>query len=165
MPTKADEKPSAAKNSALTLLEQDHREVEAYFEEYETAQGEAKEAVALKICLALQVHAQIEEEIFYPAVRDVIENRELLDEAIVEHAAAKQLIAEIEAMEVGDQLRDAKVKVLGEQIRHHVQEEEGELFPQIGDGKLDLESLGREMADLKQELLKEVAEGGEPMTP
>ena len=131
MPTKADEKPSTPKNSALTLLEQDHREVDAYFEEYEKAQGEAKEAVALKICLALQVHAQIEEEIFYPAVRDVIENGELLDEAIVEHAAAKQLIAEIEAMEVGDQLRDAKVKVLGEQIRHHVQEEEGELFPQI----------------------------------
>ena len=164
MPTKADE-PSRAKNSALTLLEQDHREVEAYFEEYETAQGAAKEAVALKICLGLQVHAQIEEEIFYPAVRGVIQDHELLDEAIVEHAAAKQLIVEIEVMEVGDQLRDAKVKVLGEQIRHHVQEEEGELFPQIGDGKLDLESLGREMADLKQELLKEVAEGGEPMTP
>lgn len=162
MPAKADEKVSQEKKNALALLEQDHREAEAYFKEYETAQAEAKEAVALKICLALQVHAQIEEEIFYPAVRDVIENRELLDEAIVEHAAAKQLIAEIEAMEVGDQLRDAKVKVLGEQIRHHILEEEGELFPQINDGKLDLESLGFEMAALKQELLKEVAEGGEP---
>jgi hemerythrin superfamily protein len=82
MPTKADEKPSTPKSSALTLLGQDHREVEAYFEEYETVRGEAKEAVALKICLALQVHAQIEEEIFYPAIRNVIGNRELLDEAM-----------------------------------------------------------------------------------
>jgi hemerythrin superfamily protein len=165
MPTKADQKTSQAKDSALSLLQQDHREVEAFFEEFETTPGDqAKEALALKICLALQVHAQIEEEIFYPAVRDVVENRELLDEAIVEHAAAKQLIAEIESMEVGDQLREAKVKVLGEQIRHHVQEEENELFPQVQDGKLDLDSLGREMASLKQELLKEVADGGEPMT-
>src|SRR3954466_1127349 len=138
MPTKRQMASSARGNraestgmdaiSALDLLEEDHTQVESLFEEFEQLDNvEEKEELALKICLALQVHAQIEEEIFYPAVRDVIENRELLDEAIVEHAAAKQLISEIEAMEVGDQLRDAKVKVLGEQIRHHVQEEEGEL--------------------------------------
>src|SRR3954465_12313704 len=131
MPTKADEKPSTPKNSALTLLEQDHREVDAYFEEYEKAQGQAKEAIALKICLALQVHAQVEEEIFYPAARDAIEHPELIDEPLVEHASAKQLIAEIEGGEAGDSLYEAKVRVLGEQIRHHVEEEENQLFPEV----------------------------------
>lgn len=147
--------------SALSLLEQDHREVEGYFKKFETLKNrQEKETLALQICLALQVHAQIEEEIFYPAARGAIENPELIDEAIVEHAAAKQLIAEIEAMEVGDQLMDAKVKVLGEQIRHHVEEEENELFPQLQGGKLDLNGLGQEMDTLKQELLNEVVEDG-----
>ena len=161
-PGKASERATttATATSALTLLEQDHREAEAYFDEYQTLKGDQeKEALALKICLALQVHAQIEEQLFYPAARVFVENAELIDVATVEHASAKQLITEIEAMEVGDQLRDAKVKVLGEQIWHHVQEEESELFPQLQDGKLDLDALGREMADLKQQLFTELAEG------
>jgi hypothetical protein len=87
----------------------------------------------------------------------------LIDEAIVEHTAAKQLIAEIEAMEVGDQLLDAKIKVLGEQIRHHVEEEEKELFPKLQNAKLDLDALGREMAALKQELVAEVIKGGDAL--
>ena len=87
----------------------------------------------------------------------------MIDEAIVEHTAAKQLIAEIEAMEVGDQLLDAKIKVLGEQIRHHVEEEEKELFPKLQNAKLDLDALGREMAALKQELVAEVIKGGDAL--
>jgi hypothetical protein len=142
--------------SALGLLEEDHQEVDGFFDEYETLEdaGE-KERVALKICLALTVHTQIEEEIFYPAAREAIEKAELIDEAIVEHASAKQLIAEIEEMDANDELYDAKVKVLGEQVRHHVEEEEGELFPEIESAELDLEALGKKMAERKAALLEE----------
>ena len=142
--------------SAIDLLEEDHQEVDGFFDEYETLEdaGE-KERMALKICLALTVHTQIEEEIFYPAAREAIEKAELIDEAIVEHASAKQLIAEIEEMDADDELYDAKVKVLGEQVRHHVEEEEDELFPEIESSELDLEALGKKMAERKAALLKE----------
>ena len=126
MATKRDNKTGADKSnrkenqqagmeaiSAIDLLEEDHRLVEGFFEEYEKLEAAPeKEQLGLKICLALQVHAQIEEEIFYPAAREAIEKTELIDEAIVEHAAAKQLIAEIEGMDASDQLYDAKLKVL-----------------------------------------------------
>ena len=148
--------------SAIELLKEDHREVQGFFEQYESLEDDAeKEALALKICLALQVHALIEEEIFYPEARDAISKPELIDEAIVEHAAAKQLIAEIEAMEVGDNMRDAKVKVLGEQITHHVEEEEGELFPAVETAGLHVNALGQRMSARKAELLKQLAEEGE----
>jgi hemerythrin-like domain-containing protein len=153
-----------AEGPAFALLKQDHREAERLFAEYEKLdETEQKEVLAVKICLALRIHTQIEEEVFYPAARDALDSPELIDEAIVEHAAAKQLIDEIEAMEVGDHLRDAKVKVLGEQIRHHIQEEENELFPKLRDGKLDGGSIAEEMSTLKQELLAEVAEGGDAL--
>src|SRR5215213_1951387 len=142
--------------SALDLLEEDHQQVDGFFDEYENLEdaGE-KESMALKICLALTVHTQIEEEIFYPAVREAIERPELIDEAIVEHAAAKQLIAEIEEMDPAAELYDAKVKVLGEQVRHHIEEEEDELFPEIESSELDLEAFGKKMAERKVALLKE----------
>jgi iron-sulfur cluster repair protein YtfE (RIC family) len=146
------------------LLEQDHREAEGFFTEYEKLeQVEQKEALAVKICLALRIHTQIEEAIFYPAARQALDSPKLIDEAIVEHAAAKQLIDEIEAMEVGDQLLDTRVKVLGEQIRHHVEEEENELFPKLRDGKLDGKSIAEKMSALKQELLAEGAERGDAL--
>ena len=142
--------------SALELLEEDHQQVDDFFDEYETLEDAAeKEELALKICLALTVHTQIEEEIFYPAVREAIEKAELIDEAIVEHAAAKQLIAEIEEMDPAEELYDAKVKVLGEQVRHHVEEEEDKLFPEIESSELDLEAIGKKMAERKAALLKE----------
>lgn len=144
-------------SSALDFLQQDHREVEAYFKQYE--EGSNKEAVALKVCLALEVHA--EEKIFYPAARDVIENRELVEQAMVEHDSAKQLIADIEAMEAGDELHDAKVKVLTEQIRHHVEEEETKLFPEIREAGLDLERLGQQLAKRKTELFEQLAAGAD----
>ena len=149
--------------SAIDLLEEDHRLVEGFFEKYEKLQAAGeKEQLALKICLALQVHAQIEEEIFYPAVREAIKEAELIDEAIVEHAAAKQLIAEIESMDPSDELYDAKVKVLGEQVSHHIEEEEDELFGQVKSSKLDLDALGKKMAERKAALFQQVADGGEP---
>jgi hemerythrin superfamily protein len=146
--------------SALNLLEQDHREVEGFFDEYEKLEdADEKERIALKICLALTVHTQIEEEVFYPAVREAIERAELIDEAIVEHASAKQLISEIEEMDSNDELYDAKVKVLGEQVRHHVEEEEDELFPEIESSELNLDTLGKKMAERKAALLTETATG------
>jgi Hemerythrin HHE cation binding domain len=157
------EQPVIEEMSAIDLLEEDHREVEEFFEEYEKLEDASdKQQLALKICMALQAHTMIEEEIFYPAARGAIEKPELIDEAIVEHASAKQLIAEIEDMEPAEELFDAKVKVLQEQIMHHVEEEEGELFPQVEASELDLEALGRKMAERKAALLKQVAEGKEP---
>ena len=142
--------------SAIDLLEADHQEVDGFFDEYETLENTSeKEKLALKICLALTVHTQIEEEIFYPAIREAIDKSELIDEAIVEHASAKQLIAEIEEMDTGDELYDARVKVLGEQVRHHVEEEEDELFPEVESSELDLEALGKKMVERKSALLKE----------
>jgi hemerythrin superfamily protein len=140
--------------SAIDFLEEDHRQVEEFFDEYEELEDASdKNQLAAKICTALQAHTQIEEEIFYPAAREAIENPELIDEAIVEHASAKELIGEIENMKPGDELYDAKVKVLQEQVLHHVEEEEGELFPQVEASELDLDALGKKMAERKIALL------------
>jgi hemerythrin superfamily protein len=139
---------------AVSLLEADHREVEALFEEYEAAGGNAeKAALAAQICLALKVHAQIEEELFYPPARDKTGDTDLVDEAIVEHMGAKTLIAQIEAMAPGQPLYDAKVKVLSEQVRHHVEEEESDLFPEVRETRIDLDALGAKLAARKAELL------------
>ena len=143
---------------AIKLLKDDHREVKSWFKDYEALEDEGeKQALADKICLALTVHAQIEEEIFYPAARAAIDDDDLLDEAEVEHASAKQLIAEIQAMKAGDRLFDAKVTVLGEYINHHVEEEESEMFPESRDSNLDLKELGAQLASRKAELM---AQGG-----
>ena len=140
--------------SAIDLLKADHREVEDMFEKYEHAKEAAQKAeLSAKICAALKAHTQVEEELFYPAARKATGDDDLLDEATVEHAGAKHLIAEIEAMKVGDDLYDAKIKVLGEQIHHHVEEEEDELFPEVEKTKLDLEALGAQMATRKDELM------------
>jgi hemerythrin superfamily protein len=146
-------------SDAIALLKQDHREVEGYFEAFEKSEGKKKKAaLAAQICRALTIHAQIEEEIFYPAARDATGNNDLLDEATVEHAAAKRLIAEIETMSVDDELFDAKVKVLGEQIEHHVEEEEKELFPETQKTDLDLSALGEQLVARKAELAAEIKE-------
>ncbi|GAA0561583.1 hemerythrin domain-containing protein [Rhizomicrobium electricum] len=142
---------------AIVLLENDHAEVKTQFDEYEELESKSeKQALADKICMALKIHAQIEEEIFYPAARKATKDTDLLDEATVEHASAKILIAEIEAMEPDEPLYDAKVKVLGEQIKHHVKEEEGELFPEIRKTDLDLKKLGARLSKRKVELLSQM---------
>jgi hemerythrin superfamily protein len=140
--------------NAIELLKHDHREVEEYFEEYEDLEDDAEKAeLSAKICQALKVHAQIEEEIFYPAAREATRDEDLLDEALVEHAGAKRLIEEIESMEVGDDLYDAKIRVLGEQIKHHVKEEEEELFPEAERSDMDLKAVGEDLEAQKMELL------------
>ena len=140
--------------NAVELLKHDHREVEEYFEEYEDLESDAGKAeLSAKICQALKVHAQIEEEIFYPAAREATGDDDLLDEAVVEHAGAKRLIEEIESMEVGDDLYDAKIRVLGEQIKHHVKEEEEELFPEVERSNMDLKAVGKKLEGRKMELM------------
>lgn len=139
---------------AVKLLRQDHKEVDEMFEEYETLRSSAKKrALADRICKMLEVHTAIEEEIFYPAVRKALKMDEMLDEATVEHASAKDLIRQIREEEPEDELFDAKVKVLGEYIRHHVKEEHTELFPKVKESKLDLQMLGMQMAERKQALM------------
>ena len=143
---------------AVTLLKKDHREVEGWFDEYEQLEADAEKlALFNKIALALKVHTRIEEEIFYPEERGQIED-DMLDEAYVEHDGAKKLIAEIEAMQPGDEYYDAKVKVLGEYIKHHVKEEEqpGGLFAQAKKGDEDLDAMGERMKARKEELMAEM---------
>ena len=143
----------AAPRDAIALLEADHREVEGWFEAYEGLEAAAeKKALASKICVALKVHTQIEEEFFYPPAREKTGDGDLIDEAVVEHAGAKNLIAEIEAMQPDQPLYDAKLKVLGEQVRHHVEGEEGELFPEVRKTDIDLAALGAKLAARKAEL-------------
>ena len=145
---------------AVALLEADHKEARALFKEYDKTESPAKKAkLSETLCLALKVHAQIEEEIFYPASRDALkaDQEAMVDEAVVEHASAKALIAEIEQMEVGEDLYDAKVKVLGELIDHHAGEEEKEYFPACRKTDMDMRALGARMAARKAELMKKLA--------
>lgn len=140
---------------AITLLEADHREVETLFDQFEAAGDDVeKSAIAAKICVALKVHALIEEELFYPSARKATGDGDLIDEAVVEHMGAKALISQIEAMRPDQPLYDAKVKVLAEQIHHHVEEEESELFPEAREAGMDLEAIGAELAIRKAELLQ-----------
>jgi hemerythrin superfamily protein len=141
--------------NAVKLLKADHKEVAALFEKFEAADAEEKGGIAEQVCQMLSVHAQIEEEIFYPAARDALEedDADLVDEATVEHASVKDLVSQIESAEPADDLFDAKVKVLGEYVTHHVKEEEGELFPKLEKTDLDLEELGTELAERKAELM------------
>lgn len=148
---------------AIALLKEDHRAVEKLFKDFEGAKGDGrKQKLAQRICLELTVHTMIEEEIFYPACDGKVEG-DLLKEAYVEHDAAKLLIAEIEAGDgQSDDFFDAKVQVLGEQIEHHVEEEEEELFPKVRKAEIDLEALGEQLAARKRELLKEFKAEGVP---
>ena len=151
---------------AIALLKQDHREVENLFAQFEKASGDGrKEKLATQICLELSVHAAIEEEIFYPACEGKVEE-DLLKESYVEHDAAKLLIAEISAgAGEGDDFFDAKVKVLSEEIAHHVEEEEKRmegLFAQARKAGLDMDALGEQLAARKQELTETYKVSGIP---
>lgn len=141
---------------AVTLLKQDHRQVAALIDEIEDAEGRELETIAERICALLTVHAQIEEELLYPAAREALDDTDLVAEALVEHATAKDLIAKIEGMSASDEEYKATATVLGEYVKHHVKEEESELFPQLKKTDLDLESLGEQLAARKTELMEEL---------
>jgi hemerythrin superfamily protein len=140
---------------ALELLEQDHREVEELFDQFDELGDNTRKKgeIAGKICQALKVHTQIEEEIFYPRAREATKDDDLIDEAVVEHAGVKHLIQEIEGMRAGEDLYDAKLRVLEEMVKRHVQEEEEELFPELASAGMDFAAVGKELADRKQELM------------
>jgi hemerythrin-like domain-containing protein len=164
MPTTTTTKPksgsSAARREArqsakpmdiLRLLKQEHAEVKKNLAAFEHADtDEEKQQLAQTICRALTLHAELEEAIFYPAAREALHDDDLLNEAKVEHETAKQLIADIEAMSPSDELYDATVKVLGEYIAHHVEEEENELFNECKDSDMDLKALGQAYLEAKE---------------
>lgn len=152
-------KPKAGRRTraadAITMLKADHEKVSAMFERFERSrQDSVKQDLAARICEELTVHTTLEEEIFYPAVRAAIDEADLMDEALVEHASAKDLIAQIQRG-AGDERFDAKVTVLGEYIKHHVKEEQQEMFPKVRKADLDLQELGDRMRQRRQALTRD----------
>lgn len=150
---------------ALQMLADDHRSVEALFEKYDNARGEvAQRKIVQQICEELTIHAMVEEQVFYPAIRDAVED-DMMDEAQVEHDSAKTLILSLQQGEPSDAYYDAKVSVLKEQVEHHVYEEErqrGSIFSQVRKADIDLVALGAEMAELKQKLMAQARAEGLP---
>jgi len=163
MPNRTKSSKSAAPD-AIQLLTNDHKEVKALFNQYDKlaesdGSEDEKQALAEQICQMLMVHATIEEELFYPAAREALgEDADLIDEADIEHASAKELIAQIEGSSPEDDHFDARVKVLGEYIDHHVKEEEGQIFPKAKKGKLDTAALGAALSTRKEQLIATFSE-------
>ena len=155
---------SDSPTSAVEVLKKDHDEVEKLFDQYEDAKDESnselKVQIVAAVCKALTIHARIEEEIFYPALRSGDDDAaDLVDEAAVEHQTLKALVAELEGAAPDEELYDAKVKVLSEYVKHHVKEEEGEMFPLARKSDLDLEAVGAEL------FARKVALSAEPDAP
>lgn len=147
---------SSKSHEATKLLRADHRLVSGLFDEYEKASTKAmKKKLVTQICMELTVHAQVEEEIFYPAVQKALKDHELIPEAAVEHATLKSLIAQVEGQEPDGEMYDAKVKVLGEYVKHHVKEEQNEIFPKAKATNLDMNELGEQISLRKQALIAE----------
>jgi hemerythrin-like domain-containing protein len=144
---------------AIDLLKQDHSKVEKAFKEFEKMDREDAEAcseLVMTVCEDLKVHTTLEEEIFYPAARDAIDDEDIMNEASVEHETAKMLIEQLENMQADDPNYFATFTVLGEYVRHHIKEEETEMFPAVRKSGLDLQALGEQMRQRKEELAGEV---------
>ena len=154
---KATAKKAAPKpQEATAMLRADHKLVSGLFEEFEKTRSIAKKKnLVERICTELTVHAQIEEEIFYPAVKKALKDHELVPEATVEHASVKDLIAQVQGVEPGDEMYDAKVKVMGEFVKHHVKEEQTQMFPKAKKSGLDMRELGKQLHARKEELMAE----------
>lgn len=139
---------------AVALLRADHRRVAALYDQYESTRSTAKKkALVATICQELAIHAQVEEEIFYPAVKAALKDKEMVPEAQVEHASLKELLAQVKDKEPDGEMFDAKIKVLSEYTKHHVKEEQTEMFPKAQKTKLDMKALGAQIAARKEELL------------
>ncbi|MGZ8269975.1 MAG: hemerythrin domain-containing protein [Methylophilus sp.] len=150
--TKSTTSPKA--QDATALLRADHKLVSGLFEEYEKASTKVmKKKIVSQICMELSVHAQVEEEIFYPAVKKALKDHELVPEASVEHATLKSLIAQVEGVEPDGEMFDAKIKVLSEYVQHHVKEEQDEMFPKAKSTQLNMMELGGQITARKQELI------------
>ncbi|MES2932633.1 MAG: hemerythrin domain-containing protein [Pseudomonadota bacterium] len=146
-----------AYTDALQMLKDDHAKVKKIFDQFEkerdTAGLEDKRLLVKRACQELSIHAQLEEEIFYPAMRESVDADDALDEAEVEHGSIKELVTDLEFMEPDDALYDAKFKVLAEYVTHHVSEEEGEIFPAAKRAKVDLKQLASELSERKEQLV------------
>ncbi|WP_411884901.1 hemerythrin domain-containing protein [Polaromonas sp. YR568] len=153
-PAKKSPARKAAPQDAIALLRADHKVVSDLFEQFEKTRSDTrKAAIVAKICKELTVHTEIEEEIFYPAVKAALKDHELIPEANVEHASVKDLIAQVEGKTPDGEMYDARVKVMGEFVKHHVKEEHTEMFPKAKKTKIDMVALGQQMAARKQELM------------
>jgi hemerythrin superfamily protein len=145
---------------AIAMLTADHKRVKKLFSDFdklkEEGSGAEKTAIVEQICNELKIHTALEEEIFYPAVREAIDDSDLMDEALVEHSGAKELIAQLEDASPDDDLYDAKVTVMGEQIDHHVEEEEGDMFPKAKKAQVDTAELGVTMLERRKALMEKM---------
>ncbi|TAK60594.1 hemerythrin domain-containing protein [Methylobacter sp.] len=152
--SKEEKSASSKAQDATVLLTTDHELVSDLFAEYEeTDSVKEKKQLAEQICNELTVHAQIEEEIFYPAVKQALKDKELIPEAKVEHATLKSLIAQVEGEKPGEEMFDAKIKVMHEYVKHHVKEEQNEIFPKAKSTDLDMVELGAKLSKRKEELI------------
>jgi Hemerythrin HHE cation binding domain len=144
------------KTNAISMLKEDHEKVKDLFDKFEETNGSAtKSKIVSEALMELKVHATIEEELFYPAVRQQVDDQAIMDEADEEHHVAKILVAELEQMNGDEDYWEAKFKVLSESVRHHIKEEEGKMFKEARKTDVDFESLGNQMAQLKKKLMQE----------
>jgi hemerythrin superfamily protein len=151
---KKSPKATAKPQDAIAMLKADHKKVSALFEQFESARAAStKKKIVAQICAELTVHTSLEEEIFYPAVQAALKDHELVPEANVEHGSVKDLIAQVEGVEPNGDLYDARVKVMGEFVKHHVKEEQNEMFPKAKKTKLDMLALGERIAARKAQLM------------
>lgn len=159
--SRASMRSKAKRQDAIHLLASDHDEVEKLFKQFQKLKqdGTRKSDVVHRICTALTVHAEIEEEIFYPAMRDALSDKDesLMDEAAIEHETIRNLVEEIADSGNDDEMLSARMKVLCEYVTHHVKEEEGKIFPKAKKARLDLNELGAELLERKMELMDEEA--------
>jgi hemerythrin superfamily protein len=158
----ATRKSPKSETNAIDLLIADHKKVQKLFKEFEDIKEEEdmedeKADLVEMICMELTVHARLEDEIFYPAAREAIDEMDIMDEADVEHDTAKYLISQLESMEPGDERYDAKVSVLAEIVNHHIKEEQDEMFPKVKKSDVDLEALAETMLQRKDELMEDLA--------
>lgn len=167
-PAKAPSRSTSRKaaKTVLDMLADDHKKVQKMFRQFEKMRDDmaAKQELVEKCCAELTVHAQLEEELFYPALRDSIKQVDLLLEAQVEHDSAKQLIEELSSMRPDDELYDAKFTVLGEYVKHHIEEEEKQIFPKAKRAGLDLEAMAEEAQERKLEMQEEMGIAPEQKT-
>ncbi|HEU4459099.1 MAG TPA: hemerythrin domain-containing protein [Methylibium sp.] len=157
-----------ARDEAIAMLKEDHKRVKKAFKEFEKLEDsedqQVRQALVERTCAELTIHAMLEEEIFYPAARNGVKEEDLIEEAEVEHASAKQLIEQLKQMEPDDPKYAATFTVLGEYVEHHVKEEENEMFPQVSKSKeIEWESICEQMTARRTELMEQMlpAEDGE----
>jgi hemerythrin superfamily protein len=160
--SKAGKRSGSRQPEAIAMLIEDHQKVQKLFKQFEKAESQQQKSdIAEQACNELTVHAELEEQVFYPAVREAIDETDLLDEAEVEHNVAKELIEKLKGMDSADEEYAATFTVLGEYVNHHITEEQDELFPKVKKAGLDMEALAAEMAEKKQELMAQMGMNAE----